>query len=417
MSNRSMTSRNPSWNILKQHQNDITSGFSTPCYVYNDGIIRQRVQLLQSHFAERFTLNYAIKANPNHSLLEIYNELIGWFDASSIGEVHRAIKAGVKAENISFTGPAKKETEIESAIKHGIGALIIESLREAELAAEICRKRDQQQTVLIRINPQKTPKSFTAKMTGKASQFGIDEDQLESTIQSIAKLPELRLDGFHIYSGSNCLSAEDIADNFRIMLDTFERASTLADISPKRLIFGAGFGVPYYTRDNDLDIQTTADLINPMIDEFKSSPQFRETHCSIELGRWLIAPCGLLLSTVVSAKDTNDCSIRLCDAGFNNHLAACGLMGTVIRRNWDIENLSNNNGETKKYTLVGPLCTSIDLIASDITLPETNTGDILAIHNSGAYGYTASPINFISHPTPAEILIKNSALVDISMQL
>ena len=122
------------------------------------------------------------------------------------------------------------------------------------------------------------------------------------------------------------------------------------------------------------------------------------------------------MSTVVSTKDTSDCSIRLCDAGFNNHLAACGLMGTVIRRNWEIENLSNHDSRTDKVTLVGPLCTSIDLIASDIVLPETNTGDILAIHNSGAYGYSASPINFISHPAPAEILIKNSALLDISGQ-
>ncbi|OED42180.1 hypothetical protein AB833_07720 [Chromatiales bacterium (ex Bugula neritina AB1)] len=409
-----MIATNPDWSALHTFVENISSDDQTPCYVYNDELQRLRVNQLHTLFSDQFSLSYAVKANPNPKILGTFNELIKHFDASSIGEVRLAISAGAAPENITFTGPAKKKSEIRQAIELGIGALVIESAREADLAAALCRTLNRTQNILVRINPANTPKLFSAKMAGKHSQFGVDEKNLETNLGSILAHKELTLDGFHIYSGTNCLAVDALVENFQSMLESFKKASQWANINPRRLIFGSGFGVPYFSGETELHILTAAKQINALIDQFTAGQNFRHTRCILELGRWLIAPCGVLLTSVVSKKSTEDVEFRICDAGFNNHLAACGLMGTVIRRNWAIENLSSSTGTKKLFTLVGPLCTSIDLIAQGIELPDTNIGDVLAIPMSGAYGYSASPLNFISHPPPTEYLIRNNTMHNIT---
>ncbi len=408
------------WAQLARFEETIKSNFDTPCYVYSDTMLRDRTNFLTSVFGDHFDLSFAIKSNPNKHILKTFQEIIENFDASSIGEVERAVYSGISAQSISFSGPAKKPRDLEKAVALGVGELIIESAHEAETVSSICVQRHQTQPILLRINPSKTPKQFGASMTGKSSQFGIDEGTLAEKLQHIISLPGLSLEGFHIYSGSNCLSADAIIENFHIMADSFTGAAAIADIHPRKLIFGSGFGVPYFHGDEELDIIGAAEGIKNVIQQLKTNDCFASTQCTLELGRWLIAPCGVLLTSVVSAKSTQDREIRLCDAGFNNHLAACGLMGTVIRRNWKIKNISKTKQQQQeqeqehKYTLVGPLCTSIDVLAQHIVLPETHIGDILAIPMSGAYGLTASPIHFISHPIPSEVMIVQNNLADIS---
>ncbi len=141
--------------------------------------------------------------------------------------------------------------------------------------------------------------------------------------------------------------------------------------------------------------------------DLHQSPRFAGTECLLEIGRYLTGPHGYLLTQVVAAKHSRGTDIRMCDAGFNNHLSACGMMGTVIRRNWRIANLRPGKREAGNYLLVGPLCASFDQLAAQLELPETDVGDYLAIEASGAYGLTASPTRFISHPEPREYLVQD----------
>ena len=127
--------------------------------------------------------------------------------------------------------------------------------------------------------------------------------------------------------------------------------------------------------------------------------------------------CEILLSSVVAEKSSRGAELRLCDAGFNNHLAACGMMGSVFRRNWRIYNISRPEAAAATYTLNGPLCTTIDVIATDIELPELRVGDVIAIENSGAYGLTASPTRFISHPEPREVMAHNGEFTEVTESL
>lgn len=391
--------------------------FGTPLYVYDLDRIRARILSLQGLFGGRFGVSHAVKSNPNIGLLTGIADLVDWFDASSFAEVERAMAAGCPAGRISFSGPAKRLEEIRRAVKLGVGELVLESLREARAADGFAAAFGQKQAVVLRINPAAVPRQFGVNMAGKPSQFGIDEEELEPALDAIAALPNLDLKGFHIYSASNSLSADAIAENFTIFTALFRRAVAHTGRPPEKLIFGAGFGVPYLPQDRPLDMEALSALVCPAIDALLAEPMFSESRLILELGRWLVGPFGWLVSSVIAEKASRGTEFRILDAGFNTHLAAWGMMGSVIRRNWRIRNLSNPDGAPGLYTLVGPLCTTIDTLATKLELPALAEGDLIAIDNSGAYGLTASPTRFISHPEPREVLLEGGAMREVTESL
>jgi diaminopimelate decarboxylase len=388
--------------------------FGTPLYIYDQTLVHARLDLLSSLFGDRFGISYAIKANPNLALMQSMRPWLSTFDASAIAEVRLAIAAGMQPAQITFSGPAKRRQEITEAIDLQVGELVIENLEEAQIASDYAKGLQRKIDVLVRINPLRVPKGFGASMAATPSQFGIDEEEIQQSLPLIAQMPGLNLIGFHIYSGTNCLNPAAIAENFVIFADIFRKAQAITGIKPSRLVFGSGFGVPYLPGEVALDHAALPELINPIIDKLRSEAAFKDARCNLELGRWLVAPAGWLLTGVISTKLSRGAQIRTCDAGFNNHLAACGMMGSVFRRNWVFHNISNPMGETATYTLTGPLCTSIDRLAMDIVLPEVRVGDILAIPMSGAYGLTASPTRFISHPEPIEAMYDGKSFVKVS---
>ncbi|MGN6366192.1 hypothetical protein [Asticcacaulis taihuensis] len=390
----------------------VAAQFGTPLYVYDADELTRRFEHLKQLFGQHFGVSYAVKANPNVELLRRMLPHVATFDVSSYKEVERVLRAGCPAERITFSGPAKRDAEIRGAVAQGVGELVLESLAEARRADFWAGELGVRQSVLIRINPSTGPRHFGVSFSGRASQFGIDDEVLEEAIDTVLGLRHLNLIGFHIYSGTNSLNPAAIAENFAIFIELFRRAAKHGDIRPEKLVFGSGFGLTYGGGDAPLDIAAVAELALPLIDDLKSDPRFAHSHCVLEMGRWLIGPAGWLLTGVVGEKHTRGVDMRLCDAGFNNHLAACGMMGTIIRRNWHMMNVSNPDAVPHKYTLVGPLCTTIDVLATDIMLPEVRVGDVIAVENSGAYGLTASPTRFISHPEPAEIVLAGNEVID-----
>jgi diaminopimelate decarboxylase len=372
--------------------------FGTPLYVYDLDAIRARLARLRDAFGSQFGVSFAVKSNPNVALLAGLAPLVDSFD-------------------VTFCGPGKRPEEIRRAIRLGIGELVVESLHEANLANRFAGEMGARQTVLLRFNPATSPRAFGVNMSGKPSQFGIDEEEMDGAIDAVAALPHLDLAGFHVYSGSNSLSVEALAENFGIVSAIFRRAAAHSGKPPRKLVFGAGFGVPYLPGDEEIDVAALADLVLPQVAALRRESAFADTRMELELGRWLVGPCGWLLSSIIGAKASRGTEIRICDAGFNTHLAAYGMMGSVIRRNWRIANLSNPDGEAGRYTVVGPLCTTIDTLATKLELPALSIGDVIAIENSGAYGLTSSPTRFISHPEPREALLEGGELRDVSESL
>ena len=382
-----------------------------PVYLYDMDVLGARIRRLKDLFGAEFDVSFAIKSNPNHSLLERVAALIDTFDASSFAEVGRARRAGMAPERISYSGPGKRRSELDAVIGTGV-ELVVESFDEIEEAAELARTKGLIQKVLIRINPDHVPRGFGASMSGKPSQFGFDEMVTAEAIAAIDAATHLELVGLHIYTGSNCLTVDALIENFQNMARLFLHFSQGGQRRLEKLIFGAGFGLPYHAGQEPLDILAVSQRTLDLATDLRGHPGLAQTRFVLELGRWLVGPCGALLTSVLSVKESRSQRIAVCDAGFNNHLAACGLMGSVFRKDWPIRHLTATSPTVESVKLTGPLCTSIDALAGPLDLPAIRRGDVLAVMLSGAYGLTASPTRFISHPDPVEILHENGQFRD-----
>jgi diaminopimelate decarboxylase len=388
---------------------DIAQRFGTPCYVYFMEDIAARCAVLRQAFAQRFKLSYAVKANPNVALLQRLRPYTDALDISSAGEMQRALCAGWPPQRLSFTGPGKRTQELVVAVTRGIGHIVVESVHEARTVSQIAGAYGMHQDILVRLAPRRIPRGFGLNMSGKASQFGIDEEELDGAFAALKTLPNLRIRGCHIYSGTQCLDANALAEHFEICCDLFRQCATRHALTPHVLIFGAGFGIPYYPGQEAFDLGHLAARVNPALDALLQNDRLRHAVCVLETGRYLVGEAGIFVTRVIRTKVSRGTRIALCDGGMHHHLAACGHLGTVFHRNYRIfkVNASVDTGDTATYELVGPLCTTIDTLGHAVELPTLDEGDLIGIHCSGAYGLTASPMHFVSHPPPKEIVVEN----------
>lgn len=388
--------------------NRVARDFGTPCFVYFMDRVRERVQAVRATFGDRFRIGYAVKSNPNPGLLRRMRELVDTLDVSSAGEVRRAVESGWEARKLGFTGPAKTEDELRTAVEAGVGEVVVESQDEAELLNRIVGQLRTRQRILIRISPRSVPRGFGVNMSGRSTQFGIDEEDLDVAVEAIRRLPHLDLCGFHIYSGTQCLKAAAIIENYEIFIDLFKRACHTHGLRPHRLIFGAGLGVPYYESDTPVELAVIGEQIVPALDALRADSPFSATEFVLETGRYLVGEAGVFLTRVVRKKHSRGTDICMCDGGMNHHLAAAGHLGAVVQRNYQMFKVSgaHDDGLEKPYNLVGPLCTTIDTLGRQVRFRGLEAGDVIGLKCSGAYGLTASPLHFISHPPASEIIVE-----------
>lgn len=398
---------------LDQALTRVAEMFGTPAYVYFTDAIEARLAELRAALGPWFAFSYAAKCNPNPDLLRWLGERVDLIDVSSIGEFRLAQAAGWEPDRASFTGPGKRDREIEEAISGSVGELVVESLREALVASRIAGERGCLQDVLVRLSPDRVPKGFGDQMAGRPSPFGVDVEAAPEVLREILSLPHLRVVGLHIYSGTQCLKPPAICENYRIFIDIFRRLCEALDLRPQKLVFGSGLGIPYHPGDTPLDLRAVAAEIGPELDALRQVGRFRDTRLVLELGRYLVGEAGYFLTRVISTKESRGSRIGICDGGLNNHLPASGHFGMVIHRNYRMHRVGGGD-DVEKIDLVGPLCTSIDRLASGVSLPRLEEGDLVAVHSSGAYGLTASPLHFISHPAPSEILVEGAQLRNVT---
>ena len=391
----------------------------TPCFVYFMQEVSDRVALVRDHFGGRFHVSYAMKSNPNLGLLSRMRRHCDFLDISSGGELQRAMQAGWATDLISFTGPAKRRAELEAAVEHGVGEIVVESVTEATILNEVARQAGICQPILVRIAPQRMPRGFGVNMAGKPTQFGIDEEQVDEAFAALRSLPGISVEGLHIYSGSQCLDAVSIAENYGIFVEIFRRICGQHGLAPRKLIFGSGIGIPYHENNKPVELSVIAPQVNTLLDDLRGESRFANTSLVLETGRYLVGEAGVYLTRVLYRKVSRGSIICICDGGMNHHLGACGHLGGVLQRNYPIFKVGAGPGEpTETVDLVGPLCTSIDTLGQRVALPASQVGDVMGIACSGAYGVSASPVDFISHDRPAEYVVEGAgqevAICDVS---
>lgn len=374
----------------------------TPFYAYDHRLIDERVQLLRSTLPPPLTLHYALKANPMPELLEHMVATVDGLDVASAGELQLALDAGCSAGNISFTGPGKTDQELQAAVT-ARAIINLESEGEMMRLNGICQQQGIRPNVTLRINPDFELKSSGLRMGGGARQFGIDAEQAPQVLQRLAGL-EMNFLGFHIFSGSQSLNPEAIIEAQNATLKLALRLAEYAPAPIRILNLGGGFGIPYFPGDQPLQLAPIADNLHRLLEA--ASAQLPGVELVLELGRYLVGEAGIYVCRVIERKVSRGQVFLITDGGLHQHLAASGNFGQVIRKNYPVVIANKMQAdERENATIVGRLCTPLDLLADNMALPEAQAGDLVGILQSGAYGFTASPSRFLSHPMAKEIFI------------
>lgn len=383
---------------------DIAEQYGTPYYLYDLDTVKEKIRSVRNAFGD-IDILYAVKANPNRELLRGIRQDVDGLDIASKGEMEQALSAGYEAKQLSFAGPGKSREELSAAIDHKIGVISVESLRELHDIKAIAAEKKTKVDIAFRINPQLLIKEFAIKMGGRATQFGIDEEDVESALSYMRQHEDaFNFLGIHIYAGTQCMNEEAIAKNIENTLEIVARLKSRYGLECSMINLGGGFGVSYYGEEKELDLNLLAKLVKPLFANYRSStgshPRF-----IFELGRYLVANAGIYVTKVISDKKSRGEQFYVLDGGMNHHLAASGNLGSMIRKNYAVRNLSNPAAPKELCNLVGPLCTPLDLMGKGISIESPRLGDLIGFRNSGSYGFTASPLLFLGHETPVELMI------------
>lgn len=374
----------------------------TPFYAYDRGALRQRVSELRQALPQQVKLHYAMKANPMPAVVGFMAGLVDGIDVASAGELKVALDAGADPAEVSFAGPGKTEAELRRAVASRV-LINLESPREVKLLAGITQQLGLPARVAVRVNPDFELKGSGMKMGGGPKQFGVDVEQLPALMAAI-KSAGLAFEGFHLFAGSQNLKAESICD---AQQQSYALALRLAEIAPSPVQFlnlGGGFGIPYFPGEQRLDLAPIGENLAGLVE--RAARELPQASLVIELGRYLVGEAGVYVARVLDRKISRGQVFLVTDGGLHHHLSASGNFGQVVRKNYPVA-IGNRMGSTQREpaSVVGPLCTPLDLLADRMELPVAQEGDLAVVFQSGAYGASASPQNFLGHPGCVEVLV------------
>jgi len=371
----------------------------TPFYVYDRARIAARIGELRTQLPQRVQLHYAIKANPMPALVDFVARHVDGLDVASAAELRVALDAGMRADDISFAGPGKQADELRQAVAAGV-LLNVESGREVDLLASLSKELALPARVAVRINPDFELKSSGMKMGGGPKQFGVDSEDVPALVRDVVRRG-LAFEGFHVFTGSQNLSGDAIAEAQRKALDLALRVADETKVRPRVVNIGGGFGIPYFPGEKAVDLGPIAANLRELVERVPA-----DATLVVELGRYIVGEAGLYVCRVVDRKVSRGQVFLVTDGGLHHHLAASGNFGQVLRKNYPVV-IGNRVEGTKREiaSVVGPLCTPLDLLADRMDLAVAGPGDLVAVLQSGAYGATASPQAFLSHPPVVETFV------------
>ncbi len=371
---------------------DAHADHGTPVFVYDRAMVALQVERFRAAFPG-IALHYAIKANPYAPVLDMMASLVDGFDVASAGEIDRVAGLGLP---ISFAGPGKRDAELEAAIRAGV-TINLESEAEAARALAIAGRLGVTPSFAIRVNPPFGLKGAGMKMGGHGSPFGIDHDRVPALVQHIVAAGA-EWHGLHIYAGSQSLSADALIELQHETIALAAAISQEAGHAPRHVNLGGGFGIPYFAKDERFDLDAVGTKLAKSLGT--RADILRGTQFAIELGRWLVGEAG------VDRKESRGKTFLVTDGGLQHQLAASGNFGQLLRRNYPVAIANRFAAEPlEEQTIVGCLCTPLDLLADEAMLPRAEVGDLVAIFGAGAYGLSASPNGVLSQPMAREILV------------
>jgi diaminopimelate decarboxylase len=378
----------------------------TPFYAYDRALLTARMAEVRAHLPAALRLHFSMKANPMPAVVQHMAGLVDGLDVASAGELKTALDTGFDPAHISFAGPGKTPAELARAIAAGV-TINVESSTEIDRVARLADELGIAPRVVVRVNPDFELKGSGMRMGGGAKPFGIDAEGVPACLAQLDALG-IALQGFHVFSGSQSLKADAIAE---CHTRSFELALGLAaqarDPVPG-FYFGAGFGIPYFPGEGRLDLAPIGANLNAWMRRMAAEQP--HTRVSLESGRYLVGEAGIYVARVIDRKVSRGQVFLITDGGLHHHLAASGNFGQVIRKNYPVAignrmDAASDADARETVTVTGPLCTPLDVLAERMELARAEVGDLVVVFQSGAYGLSASPTAFLGHPAPLEVLV------------
>jgi diaminopimelate decarboxylase len=389
---------------------ELTATYGTPFFAYDAAIIRRAYQGLATVLGGFAAIHYSIKANPNPAIIRTLLGEGAGVEIASAGEYRAARQAGADPARILFAGPGKRAAELELVIDQGIGEIHLESAEEIALVEALGARHGRRIAVAIRINPVAEVQGGAMRMGGKPTPFGFDEEVIEAVVDRVAASAHLDLVGIHLFAGTQILDAAMLAEQWRHGLAIAGRVAHRLGRPLATIDLGGGLGIPYFAGEAPLDLAALKAFIPGLIAAQRADPLIRDARVVVEPGRFLVGPAGIYVAGVLASKVSRGQRFLVVDGGMHHHLAASGNLGQFIKRDYPVVAANRMDAVGRSpASIVGPLCTPLDTLARKVDMPNLAAGDLVAILQSGAYGLTASPVGFLSHPPPAEILVDNGA--------
>ncbi len=397
---------------------ELLQRFGSPLYVYDAGVIRQRVAMLREALPAGTSLAFATKANPSPGVLRVVAELGLGADVASEGELRAVLRAGVRPDGIVFTGPGKTDAELGAALAAGIGGLTIESLDELDALVGMASLARPGQGLLLRLATGFAAEERPIIGGGGSLKFGLTDEEADEAVARLREAGVLAageptaeapfvLRGCHAFGASNVREPGVLVRAAGDLARRAERLAATQGLSFEVLDAGGGLGIPYADDEAPLDVSVLGDGLTEELATWTDRPGLAGCRLLFEPGRWLLGPAGAYLCRVVRTKERAGRHVAVMDGGIH-HLLRPRLVGQ------DQRVVPAGSAAARpvdaRVDVVGPLCTGLDILAAGVSMPVPRAGDVYAVLDAGAYGYSESMPLFLSHPVPAEVLVDGAGV-------
>ncbi len=387
---------------------ELAERFGTPFYVYDFDVIERQVAALRNVLPSVVELAYAVKANPALAVVAHLGRLGLGADVSSGGELEMVRRAGIGPELVVMTGPGKRDDELRAAVAAGIRAVTVESPGELARLEAIAAESGRRQPVLLRAAVSENARLERVRLVGDdgAGKFGMDAADLTAAARTAVASPHLELLGLHAFGASNVLDAGALVEHVAATVQAARRLALAAGTTLRLVDAGGGLGIPYEQHEGSLDLVKLGAGLAAIVQTWAADPLLAEARLLLEPGRFLVGPAGAYVARVVDRKTVDGAAVAILDGGVH-HVLRPALVGQEHRiRAVGGRSDAVGSGRVVPVTIAGPLCSGLDVFSQAAIMTPPDVGDLVAILDVGAYGFTESMPLFLSHPIPAEVAVR-----------
>jgi diaminopimelate decarboxylase len=382
----------------------LAEAFGTPFYVYDLDLVGRRVEALRAVLPSGFRVAYAVKANPSLAVVTYLRGCGIGADVASGGELETVLRAGFEPAAIAMTGPGKRESELADAVAAGIGFVTVESPGELQRLEAIAAAAGRRQPILLRLAVAEDARLETVRLIGGVEgKFGMPLPTLIETARAAAASRHVELLGLHAFGASNLRDAEQLVGHVAELVETARRVAAETGTKLRLVDAGGGLGIPYADGETPLDLGRLGRRLGELRARWDGDRTLDDLQVVLEPGRFLVGPAGAYVARVVDVKGPDSAPVAILDGGINHVLRPA-----LVRSEHRLAVLAQDSLRAMVQTTVaGPLCTGIDVFTTGAMLPRPRVGDLVAVLDTGAYGFTEAMPLFLSHPSAAEVAVKS----------